>query len=97
MKLSAKFYWEDFVNNWEIDYYNDLTEEEQEYLSNKLKLNVKHIKHCFYKENNDWCSRIGGMTFNIKDSHWYLIIKKHLDKELTNFIRKEKLKQIDGK
>ncbi len=92
----VQFYYNKYVNNYEIDYSNDLTKEEKIELSNKLRIPVEYIAKCFYKSGNDWSFRLSGMTFNIKNSNWYPKIKKHLDKEFEKFMRKEKIKQING-
>ena len=97
MKLTAKFHWDDYVKNYEIDYHNDLSLDEKINLSKKLDISIEHVDYCFYKNGNEWNSRISGMTFNIKNSTWYPIMKEHLDKEFLKFTREEKLKQIDGK
>jgi len=92
----VQFYYEKYVNNYEIDYY-DLTNEEKIELSHKLGLSVEHVAHCFYKSGDEWNEKRSGMTLNIKYSDWYPIIKKHLNKEFNKFIRKEKLKQLNDK
>jgi len=93
----AQFKYDDYVRNYEIDYFNDLTANETILLSKKLRISEQHIKKCFFKSGGEWCCIVGGMTFNIKDCDWYPIMKKHLDKEFERFIRKEKLKQIDDR
>ena len=50
MILSAKFYWEDYVNNWEIDYHNDLYLYEKEYLAKELNISIYDISRIFYKD-----------------------------------------------
>jgi len=92
----AQFYYEEYVQNYEVDYHNELTIDEKDKLSKKLGISVEYISHCFFKTYDGWSYRISGMTYNIKGEDWYPIIKEHLDKEFLKFMRKEKLKQIDG-
>lgn len=92
MKLSNKFYWEDYVNSWEINYYNNLTEEETKSLKEKLGMSYLGI---YYKSGDEWCSRSSGMLFNITNSSYYSKLKEHLNKEFNIFIRKQKLKKIN--
>ena len=92
----SQFHYEKCVKDYEVDYYNDLTQKEKEDLSKKLGISIQHIEHCFFKTHTGWSCRVSGMRFNITRTDWYPIIKKHLDKEFLKFARKEKLKQING-
>lgn len=91
-----QFKYERYVRNYEIDYYNGLTQKEKEKLSKNLGITIEDISHNFYKTYNGWSYRISGMTFDIKDLYWYPIMKKHLDKEFNIFMRKEKLKKLNS-
>lgn len=85
----ANFYFEKYINNYEIDFYNHGTEEETSFLiQNNIEIG------CYYKDGNEWSKRMSGMTFNIKHLKCYPELKKYLDYRFNTFIRKEKLKKL---
>lgn len=86
----ANFYFERYVNNYEIDFYNHGTNEE------KLFLKQNNIEiGCYYKSGVEWCKRMSGMTFNIKHLDNYNKLKEYLDYRFNQFIRKQKLERIN--
>ncbi len=92
-----QFYYERYINNYAINYYNGLTIEEKDDISHKLGLSTKHFMKVFYKDGDEWKAKSGGITFKINNLDWYPIIKKHLDNKFIKFIRNKKLRQIDDK
>ena len=90
----SQFYYEKYVNNYEIDYY-DLTYDEKKVLMNKLKLREYELG-CYYKSGNDWTLRTSGMSFNITQMNYYPRLKEHLDNEFRIFMRKQKLEKIEN-
>lgn len=86
----ANFYYERYVHNYEIDFYNDGTKKEKDFL-NKNNIDIG----CYYRDGIKWSKRMSGMTFNIKHSSYYTILKKYLDSRFNIFIRKEKLKNLN--
>lgn len=93
----AKFEWEDYVHGYEIDFYNGLTESENKKLKKKLGMSYSTFLGTYFKEGNEWYQRSSGMIFNLKQTEYYPKLKEYLDKEFEKFIRKEKLKEINGK
>jgi hypothetical protein len=91
----AEFYWEDYVHNYEIDYYNDLTDDEKSIIMKKIGLPEYEHLGCYYKDYSGWNRRISGNTYYIKDMPWYAKLKDHLDKEFLAFMRKQKINKIN--
>lgn len=88
----VEFRWCNYVRNWEIDYYNGLSQEE----SDKLKqlLNLDSLG-CYYKSGDEWKERISGMCFKLTSTPRYPKLKEYLDLEFKKFIRKKKIQKIN--
>ncbi len=85
----ANFYFEKYVNNYEIDFYNNSTVEEKSYLKSKgIKLGI------YYKTGEKWNQRISGLTFNLSSADCYPALKEYLDYRFNQFMRKMKLEKI---
>jgi hypothetical protein len=83
------------LNSWgyyEID-INNMSKDKKKLLSLKLKIHEIEFS-CYFKKNDDWVSKISGMTFNIKNNSYYKELKKYLDNEFIKFKRKQKLIKI---
>jgi hypothetical protein len=85
----AEFYFEEYVNNYEIDFYNDGTEEEKSYLNSKGIL-----IYTYYKDGDKWCTRSSGITFNLIYMTSYSVLKVYLDYRFNMYMRKKKLEKI---
>jgi len=87
----AEFYYEKYVRNYEIDFYNDGTEEEKEFLKSKgIELST------YYKSGRQWNMRISGMTYQILSLDYYPALKEYLDRRFEQYIRKLKLEKIEN-
>lgn len=89
----ANFYYEKYVNNYEIDFHNYGTKEEKEFLS-KLYHFSWDVIGVYYKDGDEWCKRQSGMTFDIKNLSYYPELKKYLDYRFKIFERSKKLEKI---
>jgi hypothetical protein len=86
----ADFYFEKYVHDYEIDFYNHgTTEEVAFFIKNNIEIG------CYCRDGGEWCKRLSGMVFNIKDLRCYPILKKYLNDRFNVFIRKEKLKKLN--
>lgn len=85
----AEFYFEEYIKNYEIDFYNEGTEEEKSYLKSKgISIDT------YYKDSDKWCSRSGGMTFNLTHMTSYPALKEYLDYRFNMYMRKKKLEKL---
>ena len=82
----AEFYFEKYINNYEIDFVNDGTEEER---STFERHNIP--SGCYFKSGDEWVKRVSGMTYNIKGTSYYPLLKKYLDHRLNVYLRKMKI------
>ena len=88
----ADFYFEKYIHNYEIDFYNYHTKKEKQFFDdNNIELG------CYYKDDNEWSSRISGMCFNITKSRYYPKLKKYLNHRFIIFTRKLKLEKLNEK
>lgn len=83
------------LNNWGYYEISFISQEERSILSHKLGMAIIDLS-CFYKEGDDWIRRHSGMSFNIKHLRYYPKLKKYLDKELTIYLRKLKIQNINN-
>lgn len=86
----ADFYYEEYVHNYEIDFFNYGIKEEIDFFE---KNNIE--VGCYYKNRNEWNKRISGMLYNITHLNYYPKLKEYLDYRFNIFTRKEKLKKLD--
>jgi len=87
------------LNDWgyyEIDFYNNEKEIVKIAISKSLDISFDCVDDCYYKEGDRWFKRVSGMVFNIKKLPYYSVLSKYLDDQLNIYLRKEKLKNING-
>ena len=85
------------LNDWgyyEIDFYNNEKDVVKIAISKYLNISFDCVDDCYYKEGDIWVKRISGMVFNIQP--YYSVLSKYLDEQLNIYLRKEKLKNING-
>ena len=87
----AEFYYETYVQNYEIDLYNDITEEERKILKSK---NIE--PHTYFLSDGKWCQRLSGMTYNLKHLPFYNELQEYLNERFKIFSRKIKLDKLNG-